>query len=327
MNILVTGGCGYIGSHTVWALVDRGHDVTVLDDLSTGARENLPPAARLIIGDVGDSALLGRALRERRIEAIIHFAGKILPSESLANPLLYFASNTAKSITLLQAAITEAVPYFLFSSTAAVYAPLPGPRVDESSPTIPLTPYGQSKLMTEDVLRASANAHRIKTIALRYFNVAGNDPALRCGPAGENPGHLIRTAVEVATGRRPYLEVFGADYNTPDGTCIRDYIHVSDLADAHIAALAMLASSNALAFSAMNCGYGRGTSVLEVISAFERVLGRGLPYRIAERRPGDAPALVADSTQLRSSQLWTPRYDNVETIITSALGWANAQRP
>lgn len=325
MKILVTGGCGYIGAHTVWALVDRGHDVTVLDDLSTGARENLPTAVPLVIGDVGDCDLLSHVLRAQRTDAIIHFAGKILPSESLINPLLYFASNTAKSIAVLQAAAAHAVPYFLFSSTAAVYAPLAGPKVDENSPTVPLTPYGQSKLMTEEVLRASANAHCIKTIALRYFNVAGNDPALRCGPAGENPGHLIRTAVEVAIGRRPYLEVFGADYDTPDGTCIRDYIHVSDLADAHLAALGALASSDTPPFSVMNCGYGRGASVLEVISAFERVLGSALPHKIAERRPGDVPALVADSTKLRSSQLWTPRYDSVESIISTALRWSHGQ--
>ncbi len=319
----MTGGCGYIGSHTVWALHDRGDQIVVVDDLSTGIRENLPPDVSLCVTDVGDHDRVGQVIRMHKPDAIIHFAGKILPAESLASPLRYFDVNTAKSIALLQSAIAGDVRFFIFSSTAAVYAPSSGPVVTEQSPTAPLTPYGRSKLMVEDVLRATTAAHSFSATALRYFNVAGVDPDRRCGPAGENPGHLIRTAVEVATGKREKLGIFGDDYGTPDGTCVRDYIHVSDLAAAHIVALDALAGGAPCEFSVLNCGYGKGASVLEVIAAFERVLDRKLPHATVERRAGDAPALVADATLLRALG-WTPHHDALEDIIISALGWAGA---
>lgn len=277
-----------------------------------------------MLGDVGDYERVLQAIREHQAEAIIHFAGKIQPFESLANPLLYFEENTSNSIALLKAAVTEGVRYFLLSSSAAVYAPTSGPKVTEASATHPLTPYGRSKLMIEEILRDTTAAHPIKCIALRYFNVAGSDAQLRCGPTGVNPGHLIRTGIEVAMKRRPHLDVFGADYDTPDGTCVRDYIHVSDLANAHLVALDGLLGRESPNFSVMNCGYGRGASVLEVVAAFQNVLGRPLPHKISARRAGDAPALIADTTRLQSLGAWAPRFDSLESMISSALAWSRA---
>jgi len=302
-------------------LHDRGDEVLVIDDLSTGARENLPIDAALFVADIGDQQRVRDILRTERPDAILHFAGKILPAESLTLPLIYFQNNTAKSISLIQAAIEFGTGHFIFSSTAAVYAARAGPVVNEDSETTPLTPYGRSKLMVEEVLRAAAAAHPMKAGVLRYFNVAGVDPKFRCGPAGPNPGHLIRTAIEVAVGQRPHLDVFGADYDTHDGTCVRDYIHVSDLALAHVAALDALTSARATPFTIVNCGYGKGVSVLEVIATVERVVGASLPFAITSRRPGDAPALVADSARLHALG-WEPANNGLETIISTAYNWA-----
>ena len=252
---------------------------------------------------------------------MVHFPGKILPAESLIDPLLYFECNTSKSVTLLQTAIEGGVGLFVFSSTAAVYAPSAGPLVTETSPSIPLTPYGRSKLMVEEILEAAVRAHTFKATVLRYFNVAGVDSAYRCGPAGDNPGHLIRTAAEVALGQRARLDVFGADYDTLDGTCVRDHVHVSDLANAHLIALDSIATVDAVPFNTLNCGYGCGVSVLEVVAAFERVLGKPLPYAITARRPGDPPSLIADVARLINLG-WRPIHHDLDRIISSSLTWA-----
>ncbi len=323
MKVLVTGGCGYIGSHTVWALFDRGHQVIALDDLSTGVRGNLPSDVPLFVGDVGNREYVDQILGTEKPDAIIHFAGKIIPAESLMDPLKYFDTNTAKSIVLIQAAIQAGTRQFLFSSTAAVYDPKVGPVVSEDSHTAPLTPYGSSKLMVEQILRSAAQSHTLQATALRYFNVAGVDSAGRCGPAGANPGHLIRTATEVALAQRPHLEIFGTDYDTPDGTCVRDYIHVSDLASAHLTALEHHAAASIGSFSVLNCGYGRGASVLEVVAAFNRVLGRPLPCEFVARRLGDAPALVANASRMRALG-WRPRHEDLDGIVASALSWTRA---
>lgn len=323
MKVLVTGGCGYIGSHTVWALRDRGDQVIVLDDLSTGVRTNLPSEASLFVGDVGDPQIVRHICTMESPDAVIHLAGKILPAQSLLNPLLYFDVNTCKTVSLINEAVKSGISYFIFSSTAAVYAPSAGPIVTEQSPTGPITPYGHSKLMIEEVLRSVSAAHQIRATALRYFNVAGVDSAHRCGPGGPNPGHLIRTATEVALGQRYQLEIFGTDYDTPDGTCVRDYIHVSDLAEAHLTALDALIASDFGTFNIINCGYGKGSSVFEVIAAFERVLGQKLRYERCARRRGDAPALVADASLIRDLG-WVPRHTELEDIVASAVKWARA---
>lgn len=319
MTMLVTGGCGYIGSHVAWALHDTGRELVILDDLSTGDAANAPPSARLVVGDVGDAELLDHVITLYSVDAVVHLAGKILPAESLERPLDYFWENTAKSMTLLKAMVRRNVKRLVFSSTAAVYGQSSSPKVDEQAPTQPISPYGTSKLMVEQVMSAAGAAHGLKSIALRYFNVAGVDAKLRCGPRGPNPGHLIRTVVDVARGRKAMLQVFGADYDTPDGTCIRDYIHVSDLAAAHIAALSALDGQEG--FRILNCGYGRGESVRDVIRASEAVIGRPLPHEIAARRPGDPVALVADPTALLALGSWSIAHDNLETIIESMLAW------
>lgn len=320
MKVLVTGGCGYIGSHVVWSLKDAGRDVVVLDDLSTGSTENLPGKIDLIVGDVGKRALIRDVVRTHRVSAAIHLAGKILPNESLTQPTRYFWENTGKSLALVDALYDAGVHSFVFSSTAAVYDPASGPVVNEDSPVAPISPYGLSKLFVEQSLRAATTNTALRAVSLRYFNVAGADLALRCGPAGANPGHLIRTAVDVALGRKERLDIFGDNYDTPDGTCVRDYIHVSDLANAHLAALDLL--ERGAPFKVLNCGYGGGHSVLEVISALEGVIGRPLPKRVAARRAGDAPALVANASALRAHSTWTPRHADLQVILRSALAWA-----
>lgn len=321
MKVLVTGGCGYIGSHIVWALHDRGDEVVVVDDLSTGVRTNLPAEVTLVVGDIGDTECVRDVIAAENPRATIHLAGRILPAQSLLDPLMYFDANTCKTVNLIRTMVAAGIQHCIFSSTAAVYAPSAGPIVTEQSATIPITPYGQSKLMVEEILRATGAAHPFRAAALRYFNVAGVDETHRCGPAGPNPGHLIRTAAEVALGNRRQLEVFGADYDTPDGTCVRDYIHVSDLANAHLVALDALVSGDARSFNVINCGYGQGASVLDVIAAFERVMQKPLPYLIRERRPGDAPVLVAEAERLRALG-WRPSHDTLDAIISSALAWA-----
>ncbi len=319
MAVLVTGGAGYIGSHTVLALADKGEQVVVLDDLSTGRREAVHPAARLVVGDVGDASLLLRIVAEHNVRDIVHFAAKLIVPDSVADPLGYYLSNTVKTRTLLAAAVASGVQRIVFSSTAAVYGtPVENP-VSEDSLTRPISPYGSSKLMSEWMLRDCAAAHGIRYATLRYFNVAGADPYLRSGQASPVSTHLIKIASEATVGKRGRVEVYGDDYPTPDGTCIRDYIHVSDLAAAHVDALNYLRHGGANI--TLNCGYGRGYSVLEVVNAVKRVSGVNFPVLIGPRRPGDPPAIVARAERIHEALGWRPQYDDLATIVAHAIAW------
>ena len=319
MAILVTGGAGYIGSHMVLALVDAGETVVVLDDLSTGFRRAVHQAATLYVGDVADSALVKRLVAEHRIAEIIHFAAKIIVPDSVADPLGYYLANTVKSRALIAAVLEAGAKRFVFSSTAAVYGMPEEIPVSEDAPARPMSPYGTSKLMTEWMLRDAAVAHGLKYISLRYFNVAGADPAGRSGQSTPKATHLIKVACETAIGKRPKLEVFGTDYPTSDGTCIRDYIHVSDLVAAHLDALGHLrGGSDNLT---LNCGYGRGYSVLEVIETVKRVSGVDFPVVHGPRRAGDPAAIVARADRIRAALGWRPRLDDLPTIVEHALAW------
>ena len=319
MTILVTGGAGYIGSHTAHALVDAGRRVVVLDNLSTGSRAALPAAATLVVGDIGDEAAVSRLLNEHGVEAIVHFAGSIIVPESVADPLKYYFNNTAHSRTLIAAAVAAGVKHFIFSSTAAVYGDPAELPVTETTPTAPLSPYGRSKLMTEMMLADVAAAHGLRYAALRYFNVAGADPAQRTGQSTPAATHLIKVAVQAALGRRAGMEVFGTDYPTPDGTCVRDYIHVSDLARAHADVLGHLERGGDCVI--LNCGYGHGFSVLEVIETVKRVSGVDFPVKFSPRRPGDPAQIVAASVKVREVLGWQPQYDDLATIVAHALAW------
>jgi UDP-glucose 4-epimerase len=318
-SALVTGGAGYIGSHVAWALVDSGWRVVVLDDLSTGRRALVPPSAGFVQGSSGDGALLRRLLREQRIDSVLHFAGSIVVPESVADPITYYRNNLSGTVELIQACLECEVKRFVFSSTAAVYGEPDRVPIPEDAPTRPLNPYGQSKLMVEQVLKDVDRAHKLPHVALRYFNVAGADPAGRSGQAGPKATHLIKIASEVAVGARDSMEIYGTDYDTPDGTCIRDYVHVTDLADAHVKALDhLLKGGSSLT---LNCGYGYGFSVREVLSMVERVAGRPIPAREAPRRPGDSPRLVAEPGLLKDRLGWRPRHDDLEGIVATALSW------
>lgn len=319
MATLVTGGAGYIGSHVAWAFLDAGRDVVIVDNLSTGSRAAAPPAAEFHEFDLADEQRLEGLLARGGIDSIIHMAGSIVVPESVADPLAYYANNTGNSITLFRAALRHGVTRFVFSSTAAVYAPTTSARVKETDALGPLSPYGLSKLMVEQMLADSAAAYPMAYAALRYFNVAGADPKSRTGQSTPNATHLVKVAAQTALGRRPELTVFGSDYETPDGTCIRDFIHVSDLADAHIAALKHLEAGNAS--EVLNVGYGRGASVLEVIAAVERVTGCALPKTFGPRRPGDAPMTVADSSRIRELLDWQPRFEALDDIVAAAIAW------
>jgi UDP-glucose 4-epimerase len=319
MTVLVTGGAGYIGSHMVQALVEAGESVVVIDNLSTGFREFLPDGVPLLVGDAGDERLVGNIIAQHKVESIIHFAGSIVVPESMRDPLGYYRNNTMTTRNLLNAAIKGRVDRFIFSSTAAVYGNPDQVPVPENAPTRPMSPYGSSKLMTEIMLHDVASAHGMSYVALRYFNVAGADPLARIGLATVGATHLLKIAVEAATGQRAKIDVFGTDYPTPDGSCIRDFIHVSDLAQAHRAALSYLRDGGASA--TLNCGYGRGYSVLETIEAVRRVSGRNFAVSYAPRRPGDIMAMVADTSRIQATLDWTPRYDDLETIATHALAW------
>ncbi len=318
MRALVTGGAGYIGSHMTLELLDAGHSVIVLDDLSTGRAAAVPDAATFVRGDVGDQALLRRLL-EDGVEAILHFAGSIVVPELVANPLAYYLNNTVKSRALLETAVATGVRHFIFSSTAAVYGMTGSAPVTETAPLKPLSPYGSSKLMTEMMLADTARAHALTYVVLRYFNVAGADPRGRCGQSTPRATHLIKVACEAALGKRSHLDVFGTDYPTPDGTCIRDYIQVSDLARAHSAALAYLVAGGAS--DTFNCGYGRGFSVLEVVEAVKRAAGRAFDVRLGARRPGDPAQIVAASEKIRSTLGWAPAYADLDVIVRQALTW------
>ncbi len=319
MRVLITGGAGYIGSHAVLAFLEAGDDVVVLDDLSTGRRALAPPEAAFVEGDAGDRALLEDLLAAEKIEAVVHFAGSIVVPESVADPLKYYRNNTCVSRTLIEACVAAGVGSFIFSSTAAVYGDADEVPVSEDAPTAPVNPYGWSKLMTERILADTAAAHGLRYVALRYFNVAGADPAGRSGQCTPNATHLLKIASQVAVGIRPVMEIYGADYATPDGTCIRDYIHVTDLARAHVAALAHLdAGGDSLT---LNCGYGHGVSVRELLDAVERETGRPLAVRAAPRRPGDAVELVADATRIREVLGWRPGHDDLGEIVRTAIAW------
>ncbi len=320
MAVLVTGGAGYIGSHMVLALTDRGEDTVVLDNLSTGVRANISPKARFIEGNVGDAALVARVIRDHRVDAVVHFAGSIVVPDSVTDPLGYYLNNTVHSRTLIEQAVKGGVPHFIFSSMAAVYGiPATNP-VGEDAPLAPISPYGASKLMTEWMLRDSAAAYGLSYVALRYFNVAGADPKGRSGQSTPRATHLIKVACELATGKRSSMQIFGRDYPTPDGTCVRDYIHVADLIAAHAAALDWMRAGKGRT-AVMNCGYGRGSSVLEVIGAVEKASGKALAVTEAPRRAGDPPALVAVADRVRRELGWTPRHEALDEIVASALAW------
>lgn len=319
MTVLVTGGAGYIGSHMVLALVEAGENVVVVDNLSTGFTSFLPEGVPLFIGDAGDENLVEGVISAHDVTAIIHFAGSVVVPESLRDPLGYYRNNTMTTRNLLNVAINCGVKRFIFSSTAAVYGNPEQVPVPEEAPTRPLSPYGSSKLMTEIMLHDAASAHDMKFVVLRYFNVAGADPHARIGLATVGATHLLKIAVEAATGQRAKIEVYGTDYPTPDGSCIRDFIHVSDLAQAHRAALAYLRQGGDS--TTLNCGYGRGYSVLETIEAVRRVSGRQFAVQYAPRRPGDIMTMIADTGRIRSVLDWTPQYDDLETIARHALAW------
>jgi UDP-glucose 4-epimerase len=318
--VLVTGGAGYIGSHAVLALTDAGWPVAVIDNLSTGFRFAVPDGVPLYEGDIADEALLGRIFAEQGIRAVMHFAGSIVVPESVENPLKYYRNNTANSRTLIAAAIAAGVPHFIFSSTAATYGIPEVSPVTEDSPKAPINPYGMSKLMTETMLADVAAAHPLNFCALRYFNVAGADPQARTGQSTAGATHLIKVAVEAALGKRGHVDVFGTDYATPDGTGVRDYIHVSDLAAAHVLALEALIAEPRRSLT-MNCGYGRGFSVLEVLDAVDRVTNRTIERRLGPRRAGDPDSLISDNSRIKAVLPWEPRYANLDTIVNHALGW------
>ena len=319
MTVLVTGGGGYIGSHMVWALVDDGQEVVILDNLSTGFRWAMAPEAKFVQGDIGDAALLDRVIREHGVDAIIHFAGSIVVPESVADPLGYYLNNTVKSRELIAAAVRNGVKHFVFSSTAAVYGDPKTIPVGEDEPLKPLSPYGTSKLMTEIMLADVAKAHDFRYAALRYFNVAGADPQLRTGQSTKGATHLLKVACEALLGKRDRIEVFGTDYDTPDGTGVRDYIHVSDLVAAHLLALRHLRETGEVLVC--NCGYGKGFSVLEVLGAVERVGGAKLPVVFGSRRAGDSPKVVAKVDRIRTTLAWQPAYDDLDAIVAHALAW------
>jgi UDP-glucose 4-epimerase len=319
MTVLVTGGAGYIGSHMVHALADAGEPVVVLDDLSTGFRSALPASVPLFVGDAGDQDLAASIIGEHDVAAIIHFAGSIVVPDSLRDPLGYYRNNTMNTRALIEAAVKGGVRQFIFSSTAAVYGNPAVLPVREDAPTRPMSPYGTSKLMSEIMLHDVTAAHDLRYVIPRYFNVAGADPKLRTGQSTPAATHLIKVGVETALGLRPRLDVYGTDYPTPDGTCVRDYIHVADLARAHCAALAHLRRGGSS--MTINCGYGHGYSVLEVIGAIERVTDRKLPVQMAARRPGDPAALVADVSRMRSALDWAPQFDDLDMIVSHALAW------
>jgi UDP-glucose 4-epimerase len=319
MTVLVTGGAGYIGSHMVRALVDVGESVVVVDNLSTGFSALLPEGVPLFIGDAGDENLVEGVIAQHGVDSIIHFAGSVVVPESMRDPLGYYRNNTMTTQSLLNAAVKSGVRRFIFSSTAAVYGNPEEVPVPETAPTRPLSPYGMSKLMTEIMLHDVATAHGMGYAVLRYFNVAGADPLGRIGLSTIGATHLLKVAVEAATGQRAKVDVFGSDYPTPDGSCIRDFIHVADLVEAHRAALSYLRGGGSSV--TLNCGYGRGYSVLETIEAVRRVSMRSFAVSYAPRRPGDIMTMVADTSRIRALLDWTPKYDDLETIAAHALAW------
>ncbi|USU07043.1 UDP-glucose 4-epimerase GalE [Sphingomonadaceae bacterium OTU29LAMAA1] len=317
---MVTGGAGYIGSHAVLALLDAGHDVVVVDNLVTGFDWAVDSRATLVQANIEDDAAVRGAIRDHNVRAIMHFAGSVVVPESVSDPLKYYRNNTAATRALLESAVVEGVPHFIFSSTAATYGTPVKVPVQEGDPTVPINPYGMSKLMTEAMLRDVAAAHPINYCALRYFNVAGADPEGRSGQSTVGATHLIKIAVEAATGKRDAVSVFGTDFDTPDGTGVRDYIHVSDLAAAHVAALELLAAEPTRSHT-LNAGYNRGCSVNEVLDAVDRVTNLTIQRRYEGRRAGDPAALVADNSAILATLPWRPQRDDLDTIVKDALAW------
>jgi len=319
MTVLVTGGAGYIGSQMVLELVGAGEPAVVLDNLSTGHRWAVADGVPLVVGESGDQTLVRQLMREHGVDAVIHFAGSIVVPDSVRDPLGYYRNNTANSRSLIECAVECGVRHFLFSSTAAVYGNPTAVPISEDATLAPLSPYGSSKLMTEVMLRDASAAYDFVHVCLRYFNVAGADPKARTGQSSKNATHLIKVASEAALGMRPKLDVYGTDYPTPDGTCIRDYIHVCDLTRAHLDALRYLRSGAPSLM--LNCGYGHGFSVRDVIETVKRVSGVDFKVEDAPRRPGDPAQLVAGSERARSTLGWKPHFDDLSTIVAHALAW------
>jgi UDP-glucose 4-epimerase len=318
--VLVTGGAGYIGSHAVLALKDAGWDVSVIDNLVTGFAFAVPEGVPLYQGDIADGALLARIFAERGIKAILHFAGSVVVPESVENPLKYYHNNTANSRALIEAAVKGGVDHFIFSSTAATYGIPDVERVTEDTPKAPINPYGMSKLMTEIMLKDVAAAHPMNYCALRYFNVAGADPQGRTGQSTAGATHLIKVAVEAALGKRASVGVFGTDFATPDGTGVRDYIHVSDLAHAHVLALEHLIANRSESLT-MNCGYGTGFSVLGVLDAVDRVTNMQINRVMGPRRAGDPDSLISDNSRIKATLPWVPKYADLDVIVGHAVAW------
>ncbi|HLH50795.1 MAG TPA: UDP-glucose 4-epimerase GalE [Roseiarcus sp.] len=319
MAVLVTGGAGYIGGHMALALVDSGEKPIVVDNLSTGFAWAVPPGAKLVVGDFGDQALVARLIEEHEIDAIAHFAAKLVVPESVADPLGYYLNNVANARNLIETAVKGGVKKFIFSSTAAVYGETDAEPVSEDAPLHPVSPYGRSKLMVEWMLQDVGKAHGLRSVVLRYFNVAGADPKGRLGQSHPASTHLIKRAVQTALGRQKSLDVYGVDYPTRDGSCLRDYIQVSDLIDAHMAALAHLrAGGESLT---VNCGYGRGYSVLEVAEMVKKVSGVDFKVNLVGRRPGDPAAIIAKADRVRAALGWRPQRDDLAEIVRQALDW------
>jgi UDP-glucose 4-epimerase len=319
MTVLVTGGAGYIGSHMVLALTDAGHDVVVLDNLTTGFPWVIALSAKLVEGDIADEALVEKLIAAHAIDAVVHFAGSIVVPDSVTDPLGYYLNNTVKSRALLAAVVKAGVKNFIFSSTAAVYGNPETQPVFETAKPAPISPYGTSKLMTELMLHDSHLAYGLNYVALRYFNVAGADPQGRSGQSSPRATHLIKVACQTVLGQRASMDVFGTDYDTPDGTCLRDYIHVSDLIAAHMCALEHLRKGGASGI--FNCGYGKGYSVLEVIGAVEKASGAPVNRRLVPRRAGDPAAIVAEASRVREILGWQPKHADLDFIVASALTW------
>lgn len=319
MAVLITGGAGYIGSHVVYEFLDNGHDVVVIDNLSTGVRSLLPQDIPFYQGNVGDQTLLDTIFASHKIDTVLHFAGSIIVPEFVENPLKYYQNNTAVSLNLLQSCIKHRIKNFIFSSTASIYGNNPLRIMKEDFPPQPENPYASSKLMTEMMIKDTAKAHGLNFTILRYFNVAGADPKGRTGQVKENATHLIKVACETALGHRPAIKIYGTDYDTPDGTCIRDYIHVSDLANAHLRAYEHMTRTTVNKI--FNCGYGQGFSVLDVLNAVETVSGTPVKKEPTDRRAGDPVALIANSTLLQTQTGWAPAYNDLDLIIKTALDW------
>ena len=319
-SVLVTGGAGYIGSHAVLALLDAGYRPVVIDNLTTGFRFAIPDGVPFYEGDIEDADLVARIFAEQGTRAVMHFAGSIVVPESVENPLKYYHNNTVKSRALIAAAVAAGVPHFIFSSTAATYGIPEVSPVTEDLPKAPINPYGMSKLMTEHMLADTARAHPLNYCALRYFNVAGADPQARTGQSTAGATHLIKVAVEAALGKRDKVQVFGTDFATPDGTGVRDYIHVSDLAAAHVLALEALIEQPGRSLT-MNCGYGRGFSVLEVLDAVDRVTNLKINREMAPRRAGDPDSLISDNRRIKATLPWEPKYADLDVIVAHAVAW------